>query len=76
VKVGANGSGTIDIDLLMATDPVVAVTPLLPWGDGPTSLASFVDGLLAELSQATGIEPEDLRGKGARQRSRHGTFWT
>src|SRR5689334_9176808 len=47
VKVGANGSGTIETDVLMATDPNVVVWSRLPWDEGPNSLAPHLAELLS-----------------------------
>ena len=61
VKIGVNGSGTVDVDVLMATDPTITVRPLLPWGEESCSLTSYLGEFLEELSRETEADIETLR---------------
>lgn len=61
VKVGVNGSGTVDVDVLVATDPTITVRPLLPWGEDSWSLTAYLEGFLDELSREAEVHVETLR---------------
>ena len=61
VQVGAGGSGGLETDVLLSTDPAIAVHALLPWEEGSYSLRSYVQGLLHELASVGDVDFDALR---------------